>query len=251
MVEQDLGQELPQGPNYQILYNHQQREVIRRRTVDMVIAAEDAEDMDMIIFLDKATRPIAQLFVTAWPALFPEESMPEVRHVNIGGEKVSILRKYVGDEDHSSPSIPIQDLLFQIRDEEDLKKIYGGEAVEELLELIGTGQFHNRLIVDVCTVTGETLLLTKSIFKAIDPTSDDSLLVLINDPLDRARFSGISNFPLIPWRPHLPSLFESPNEESFVINSSAQAEDSLLMREFEMLAQEIKKEVLAGSGIYK
>lgn len=51
-------------------------------TVDLVNAVKK-QGTEVLIFLDKSARPVAHLFRRAWGQIFPRESRPAMRHMNM------------------------------------------------------------------------------------------------------------------------------------------------------------------------
>ncbi len=151
----DTGPEHAQIPEgYWILGDPQQREVMKRRSIVMVRAAEDA---GTVIFLDKTARPLGYLFRLVFPTVYPDKKIPEVKFINLGTEKMTPVIGIGWHEATQQAEVSGQrgklpgfmDILPRIQTKADLEAIYGQENIEALARILrGNKSPEKRLIVD-------------------------------------------------------------------------------------------------------
>jgi|GEM_PF-6842253 len=65
------------------------QEQLARRIVDLTEEVADQRP-DTLVFLDKSARPVSWGLRAAWPLLFPEQALPQIKFVNVGQEKWSL-----------------------------------------------------------------------------------------------------------------------------------------------------------------
>lgn len=226
---------------YEVITNPEQREIIKRRAIEMVEAAKDCE---MVIFLDKTARPLSTLFRDLWPVIYPEKPMPALRFVNIGREKRRALEDFAERLPHLET-----DLLKLFNSKGDLEEIYGTENIAELEKVISSQRSGKRLIVDEIEGSGLTAMLAKKILQMIDPNSHYSSFALLESDKDIKSFTLGEDPPVVPWDNYY-SLVSEPLPRSFVTVPGDEyfRETGLQARtELKMLAQEAAKEYASNN----
>jgi hypothetical protein len=228
---------------YRTISSAEQRKVIKRRALDLVKASED---VDTVIFLDKTARPLAHLCRRVWEAFCPEIPKPKVKFINIGSEKVSVLRDHAVSQWHLPPFVPTSSLIDQVANERALKQIYGVENVEELSRVLKSSEGESRLVVDEASNTGNTQLLTKKILGIVDGDNTHDYFLFLDSEKDRYPFSSLRNSPITPWHSTM-TLVVDEDRKSFI--SSPQKKEKYIemgkqiKHEFDMLAGEIAEEI--------
>ncbi len=228
---------------YEILRNPHQRKVIEIRADEMVRAAERVR---MVIFLANAATPLAVLLKTLWPRFFPDKPLPEIEFLDIGTEKIKILKEYAVENGFYSPGTPVNTLVSSlIRSQQDLERIFGAGNVSELLRILKPAEnecMGERLIVDVSRNSGSTLMITRGILGIVDPGNSYLLFILLEKPEYTLPFQGMTNTPLTPWGRLAAETGQDP--ASFVmrppeVSCNRRREDGA-RRELRRLAEEIR-----------
>jgi hypothetical protein len=240
-MDNALETEAPQQA-YDILSNPIQREIIKRRTLDLVNAAENK---DMVIFLDKSARPLSHLFRHVYPTVFPDKRLPKIRYVNMGTEKGMNLRL---------------DQIPEITSVENLKTIFGNENIEELQKTLESGEIpEKRLVIDDVEVSGDTRKRAEHIFKIIN-NSEYNFFFFLDSPEDKKLFpydpdpfdDTVPIVHALPWYGNASIIRDRKFQDrrkmlenkSFrvAINEDPEARkyELNLRRELDMLAEEIK-----------
>jgi len=231
-------------PEYEIIKDILQREVIKRRTVDLVRAAHGKS---MVIFLDKTARPIASLFIPVYRHLYPSEPRPEVRFVNIGTEKRWTFTDFFGTDDW----LEWRNLINSV---EVLRQVFGSDSVDYLIKVINPNLLGPRLVVDETTASGRTKEIAIRTLSSADPSNHYEFFSFIESDGDKRLFRGYSGWAHVPWD-GIMNLVEDlvvsgkVKTESFSVSpqwqvgDSSEVRDSLQVRhELAKLAKEIIRE---------
>lgn len=230
----------PEASNeYKVITNPEQREIIKRRAIEMVEAANGCET---VIFLDKTARPLSTLFCDLWSTIYPEKSMPVVRFANIGREKRQVLEDFNQRRDLFK-----HDLLKLFNSKSDLERIYGEGNIAELEAIIASGKAGKRLIVDEIEGSGLTMMIAKKILQTIDPQGGYSSFIFLESDKDIESFTLGEDPPIVPWDTYY-ALVSEPLPRSFVAVSGEEyfRETGLQARtELRMLAQEAAKDYVS------
>lgn len=205
--------EVRTSEDYAILTNPEQREVIKRRGIDMI---NDSIEADMVIFLDKSARPLSYLYRKLFPVIKPDKPMPKIKFLNIGSEKVTHLQSYAPDEPPrktetgsrlgvwTAPQVnPVLDDIHTI---EDLNYFFGEENVDQLIRVLEVeDKPKKRLIIDDVEVSGETKAVAEKIIAAADRKNGSyAFFTFLKTPEDKEAFKvpdsmGVTNSAALPW----------------------------------------------------
>lgn len=146
--------EFPNNVEYKFLKDPRAREALKRKTIELV---EDTKDIDVLFFLDRSARPLAHLYRRFLQIISPERQRPEIRFLNIGGEKHGESKSfYDKGVDH-------------LRTRDDMVKMYGEGNIEELEQLLHLPTGEKRMIVDDVFATGSSLQVARAAINALDP----------------------------------------------------------------------------------
>lgn len=228
---------------YEIITNSEQREVIKRRAIDMVEAAKDCE---MVVFLDKKARPLSTLFTNLFPVVNPDQPTPQIRFLNIGEEKRQVLEDYCEKTQGGVPADYPDGLLDLVRDRQDLAQIFGEQNVNDLALAIGEESVGKVLVVDELKGFGFTHSFADRVIQTINKTLGTENFVFFDSEKDKAVFS--QNWGL-PWSSDT-TLVRDESRESFIskvdYRSWTKEEGLAVRRDFKMLAQEAAKEYVTS-----
>lgn len=260
--------EVKTSEGYEILNNPQQREVLKRRGIDMV---NDSVEADMVIFLDKSARPLAHLYRKLFHIIQPDKSMPKVKFLNIGGEKVVHLQSYSPEEpedkvkDGNKPCVwtepQLDPVLLDINTIDDLNYFFGQENVDQLIKILEVdNKPKKRLIVDEVEVSGRTRAVAEKIIAAADRKNGYyAFFTFLETPEDRKEFEvpdsmGVTNNAALPWHGD-DGLVEDISRDNYYLfesdpyfttrrtyDSSGRDYSLQVRKELKMLVDEIKLE---------
>ena len=226
--------------DYQILRNHLQREVIKSTAITMT---EQASYADTLVFLDKTARPLSELVRDLWPAINGTRKLVPIRFLNLGSEKVSILRNFAQESSHLAPQEAIDSYIGLIKDKHSLEEVYGKENAKELFDMLKSCKGKNRLVIDEATDSGNTQKVAAARFCSADPENKYPFLTLHDPDLDRQPFMA-SYSPMTPWHSTLALVDDLRRERaSFRVDRLENVEyyqkGRQLRKEFDALASEI------------
>lgn len=254
---------------YEILSNPQQRDVIKRRGIDMVNYSVEA---DMVIFLDISARPLAHLYRKLFPIIQPDIPMPKIKFLNIGSEKVMYLQSYSTEDELGGKTKDgkkvggwtppkLEPVLSYINTRDDLDYFFGQENVDQLTKVLEVdGKPKKRLIVDEVEFSGRTRAVAEKIVTATDRQNGyHAFFTFLETPEDREAFKvpdsmGTVNNAALPWYGD-DGLVEDMSRDDYDLSEvdpyfitrrasdNSRRDYSLQVRkELEMLVDEIKSE---------
>lgn len=232
-------------PTYKILSNPNQREVIKRRAIDLAHSARSAQT---VIFLDRSARPLAHLMRQVFPIVYPDAELPKIKFLNIGSEK-----KEPKEIESAISHIAANDDLSPLKTLDDLKTIYGAENIDDLQKVLkSSDKPENRLVVDEVVFSKGTKTLTERILGIADPANTYSFFPFLDSPEDERPFRtgvGHTSVPWVPWSGASPlTKGEDGSDLSFTLSGefskSGRDEIMRINSEFRMLAEEIRKDTI-------
>ncbi len=242
--EAESGEQTKPPREYRIITNVLQREVIKRRAVDLV---HEANGFDTLIFIDKSARPISYLFRNLWSADQPNKPMPKILFLNIGVEKQKVLQGHsaliwerASDWEPFAPSI--DDLIPRLTSIEVFEEVYGKENISQLLQVLKPKEKGKRLIVDELEYTGRTHRFIERLLEAINGNNEYDYFNFLETEQDKEPFKRNIKDIIIPWR-HGGLFVQDNNRSAFL--SSPQKKNQVRRRareiraELKMLTQEI------------
>ena len=160
--------------DYEILKNPRQREVLKRRAVDLVNLSRRKNCS--LLFLDRGARPLAYLFSKTFLKLYPQEKKPKIGFLNIGSEKTNHVNKI-------KKKNPGKELSFN--------DIFETERIEELRQYLQKSTTKERLIVDDLIDSGDTKNLALDLLRSVDPDNNYEFYTFIKSGVDRDRFTEL------------------------------------------------------------
>lgn len=86
------------APTQEPIFTQEQKAVLQERTKELLDTIVE-DEVKLVVFLDRSARPFAWMLREAWKKYAPGKSMPAVKFINLGGEKVPLYGEYgyVGD----------------------------------------------------------------------------------------------------------------------------------------------------------
>jgi len=220
----------------ELLPNQEQREVIKKRMIELV---KTGKEYERIIFLDKSARPLSCLFIKLFKKLYPDLPLPQINFLNIGQEKTN--RFYM--DAFKKPLIHPNEIFSQLTTVEDLKKMFGIINIDVLIYFYKKGKSGKTLVVDTIEETGDTKTLTEKILKIIDPANPHDFFVLLSSEKDRIPFLSSNGDIKLPWK-RISIIDDNPeNPNSFFCVPAFYTFDRIeglkLIKELKTLANEI------------
>lgn len=238
----------PDSP-YELLNSRSQREVVKRRALDLAVASHGKS---MVIFLDKTARPLHQLLRECYPIIYPKEPLPKIKFVNIGTEKGWSIRNHLRKVLGERYSGDLVDNLGEIKDRNDLSRIFNHTNVDYLVKLFKSSKAgEQRLIVDDLTDSGTTKAIAIRILSCVDPQSRYDFFEFLKSDKDREPFRKGAIAPFFPWHSTYTLVHDQTadgllDENSFKVQPERDAwrvERSRLVRdELHKLCGELKSE---------
>lgn len=235
---------------YEFLKSKTQKEVIKRRALDLATAAHGKS---MIVFLDKTARPLYQLLRSSFSLVYPGEVLPRIRFVNIGSEKNNKIRSYIHEVQRGKYFGKLTDNLVEIKDKDDFVKIFGQENIDYLVDVFKPSKAgERRLIVDDLIDSGATRAISMMILSIIDPQSLYYYFPFLESDRDRRSFCDFGGTaPSFPWHStftlvHDQTINNMLDENSFKVQRERdfwKVEKSRVVRhELRQLCDELKSE---------
>lgn len=157
----------PAPDEYQILASPEDREQLGEEMLRFVEEVY-ARRPDVLIFLDKSARPAAWFFSALWKEMYPDESKPEIKFVNIGQEKG------IGLEKNRGFSVPFFAREAASQQKEAVKEQLKSSKLISLLRQnfqVGRSQEKTYLdnkrvwVIDEHEFSGNTLFLAETLFQ--------------------------------------------------------------------------------------
>ncbi|MDD5726350.1 MAG: hypothetical protein PHC53_02965 [Patescibacteria group bacterium] len=231
--------------SFEILNNPEGREVLLSR-IDDLIRGVRLKKTDTVIFLDKSARPLAWLFNERYKRIFPGETIPAIRFINIGPKPI--------EEDWRS-AIEYQDDQFGVFSEKELKRKlmiqsevptkqerYDAyiQRVHELQRIFGSRFLGKRItLVDEIVHTGNSLERASELFGRAFPNLKRIRTAALFDQ-DEVSSNFPSNEDLMPWfkNPGLIGVFDIFNDQAL-----------LAKRVDKNAVEEAKKKILREKGL--
>jgi hypothetical protein len=246
-------QESTPETNYSILTNPEQRKILKEKVKQLAIQAKDA---NMVIFLDKSTRPIAHFFEKIYPTLNPDTQLPEIRFINLGTEKLFPLVKW-GQQHGVQPPMVAEKLLTP----DSIGEIFGVENIDSLRKLLTTDKpsepESKRIIVDDVMHTGRSMRIALKLASLLDNKNNYQGFFVLETDQEKAPFMR-KELPFMPWggitgvedpvqQERDPfSQFGFENKRSFISarprNQESIQKNRDLRKDLDFLAEEIKAE---------
>jgi len=219
---------------YTVLKDPEQREVIKRRAIDL---ANTAAGKQTVVFLDNTARPLAYLLNIVYPIVHPDKKLPDFKFLNIGSEKTDFP--------------PFESL-------DELKHSFGSENVDTLQKILHSDASEERLIVDEVSMTGKTKALTDKILRIADPKNKYSFFMFLESYKDQTPFMEIIRQPNaslatitfggahMPWSGSSTLNSDEADDSLFTLSGTPNRRGhdtiKILHNEFKLLAAEINAE---------
>lgn len=223
--------ETQQG-DYRIFRDPIQREITKRRLVDL---AHAAHGKDAVLFLDNSARFLSNFFPTLWQTHYGNEPKPRILNIKIGNETGVAL------SDHSAyqwkEPATIENLIPKLDSVERLREIYGQGNVDRLQRALKSDRPEDRLVVDDLSHSGRTLRIVKHLMWLLDPVNTYRYFTLIENNSLEAFYRPKKGF-VTPWKLRKKPTDESDPKSFFVSSHTDErlSRQRRLRQELEMLA---------------
>ena len=209
-----------------------QEERLRRRTKELISEITELKP-DVVVFMDKSARPLWWMLKAAWPHYSSGQVMPKIRFINVGTEK-GIIYDF---EPPTERDYPIDGQLDRawLRFNEAHK---GNDYFERAKIDLGKGFSGNFLIVDDFVNTGNSISITRNLFKHYFPQAKVTVYSFFR-PGDNDVFpnpSTISRGPYLPWY-RTRSLMVKENSDKSSLTASAEDDPQRKSKSLELRAK--------------
>ncbi len=179
------------------LFNGQQKEVLTRRSFELASKVHSSS-YSAVIFLDNTGRILGEGFQVLYQKLYFADP-PEVGFINIGNEKVAHVanQSIAGVKPRDMDAA--REYINSLQNENDLKNAFGIENIDQLKRYLNSFPPGNKLIVDDLTITQTSKHLSLKSAELLDPDSDYSYFLLLEDEKDRWSFITEDGDTRLPW----------------------------------------------------